>query len=282
MLGPALDTNGSSIVHPRVCLHQVNMIQESTGDFVTFCREIGVRHMTLVTPLLFQPGQTEAAIEAMAGGDTHAAIVNHPIAMGSSLDKAGPEESENLSRAIDVAAQVGAKGIYLVSGGRGTLDWDGAARRFAEIIAPCLDAAKGKGIGLLVESTSHLNADMHIAHTLDDTIRLAEIAGIGVCIELQACWFEGGLKEKFRRAMPMAGLVQVSDYVPGDRWTPSRAVPGDGMVPLEALLRDILDLGYAGVFDLELIGPRIDEEGPRIACKRAAENLSEILDRLGA
>jgi len=36
------------------------------------------------------------------------------------------------------------------------------------------------------------------------------------------------------------------------------------------------------VFDLELVGPRIEKEGPRSACKRSAENLSEILVRLGA
>jgi sugar phosphate isomerase/epimerase len=202
--------------------------------------------------------------------------------MGSSLEAAGPEDTEALGRAIAVAAQVGAKAIYLVSGGRGSLNWDDAAQKFAGIVAPNLAASKDCGVQLLVETASHLNADMHIAHTLDDTIRLAEIAGIGVCIELQACWFEGNLKDKFRRAMPLTGLVQVSDFVGGDRFTPSRAVPGDGMVPLKRLLGDILELGYKGVFDLELIGPRIMDEGPKMAGKRAAENLSEILTKLGA
>lgn len=270
------------MIHPRVCLHQVAFMRGKTADFVAYCRETGIRHMTLVTPMLFQPGETEAAIEAMAGGDTHAAVVNHPIAMGSSLDRAGGEETEALSRAIDVAHQVGARAIYLVSGGRGLMSWEDAARRFADIVAPCLDAARQKDVWLLVETASHLNVDMHIAHTLDDTIRLAEIAGIGVCIELQACWFEGGLKEKFARAVPNAGLVQVSDYIPGDRFTPSRAVVGDGVVPLERLLGDILAAGYEGVFDLELVGPRIEQEGPQAAAKRAAENLSEILVKLGA
>jgi sugar phosphate isomerase/epimerase len=82
--------------------------------------------------------------------------------------------------------------------------------------------------------------------------------------------------------MPMIGLVQVSDYVLGDRITPCRAVPGDGAIPLERLIGDILEAGYQGLFDLELVGPRIVAEGPREATKRAAENLSEILVRLGA
>ena len=204
------------------------------------------------------------------------------MAMGRTLDTVGAEESEALLRAIAVAAELGAANIYLVSGGRGKLLWDDAAARFAALLAPCLGPAQDKGVRLLVETASHLNADMHLAHTLDDTLRLAEIAGIGVCIELAACWFEADLPAKFRRALPLTGLVQISDYVAGDRATPNRAVPGDGMVPNEWLLRELLDAGYEGVFDLELVGPRIEAEGGLAATRRAAENLSEILVRLGA
>lgn len=270
------------MIHPRISLHQVACMEMPTADFIAHCQTIGVQEMTLVTPLLFQPGETERALTALAAGGTRCHTVNHPMAMGFTLDTVGVEESEGLLHAIEIAALLGAPNIYLVSGGRGNLLWDDAAAKFARLIAPCLGPARDKGVRLLVETASHLNADMHIAHTLDDTIRLAEVAGIGVCIELAACWFEAGLREKFRRALPLTGLVQISDYVSGDRATPNRAVPGDGMVPNEWLLRELLDAGYAGVFDLELIGPRIAAEGGFVAGQRAAENLSEILVKLGA
>lgn len=269
-------------MHPRVNLHQVAFMDVSTAEFIEHCRAIGVGNMTLVTPKLMQPGGQEEALTALARGGTRAAVVNHPLAMGSNLALDRGEASASLLEAIDIAAALAAPHIYLVSGGRGHLSWDAAAAKFAEIVAPCLALARDKGVTLLVETAGSLNVDMHMAHTLDDTIRLAEIAGIGVCIELHACWFEGGIKEKFARAMPLTGLVQVSDYVSGDRSTPCRAVPGDGMIPLESLLSDILELGYQGVFDLELVGPRIAAEGARPASIRAAERLSEILERLGA
>lgn len=269
-------------MHPRVSLHQVAMISEPTPAFIGHCRAIGVPHMTLATPLLMQPGALEQAQAALAGGGTACHTVNHPIAMGSSLETAGAEETEGLLRAIDIAAALGAANIYLVSGGRGALLWEQAAERFARLLAPCLQPARDKGVRLLVETASDFNVDIHIAHTLDDTIRLAEIAGIGVCIELAACWFEGGLREKFRRALPNTGLVQVCDYVAGDRTAPCRAVPGDGMIPNEWLLGELLEAGYTGIFDLELLGPRIADEGPRAATQRAAERLSELLVKLGA
>ena len=83
--------------------------------------------------------------------------------------------------------------------------------------------------------------------------------------------------------MPLTGLVQVSDYVLGDRTAPCRAVPGDGAIPLERILGDVLDAGYGGVFDLELVGPRIDAEGARDRDRtRRHDELSEILDQLGS
>jgi sugar phosphate isomerase/epimerase len=267
-------------MHPRVCLHQVAFAGESTTAFVEHCRATGIPNMTLVTPFLMQPGGVEEAQRALADGGPKVACINHPFA--SNLEADDGSATKNLLTAIDIATTLGARLIYLVSGGRGSMLWEQAAERFAALIAPCLPVANDKGVRLTVETASDFNVDIHMAHTLDDTIRLAEIAGIGVCIELHACWFEGGLREKFRRVMPNTGLVQVSDYVYGDRTAPCRAVIGDGAIPLEHLIGELLDAGYKGVFDLELLGPRIQQEGAAAATRRAAENLSEILSRLGA
>jgi sugar phosphate isomerase/epimerase len=160
------------------------------------------------------------------------------------------------------------------------LTWEQAAERFAVLVAPCREQAAAAGVRLLVENASVFNADIHIAHTLTDTITLAELAGIGVCMDLHTCWVEAGLRELIERAVPLTGLVQVSDYVLGDRVAPCRAVPGDGAIPLERIIGDVIDAGYDGVFDLELVGPRIEAEGPRVATKRAAERLSVLLTKL--
>jgi hypothetical protein len=59
-------------------------------------------------------------------------------------------------------------------------------------------------------------------------------------------------------------------------------VPGDGAIPLEAFVAQTLAGGYAHGFDLELIGPRIDEEGRLQATQRACDVVSAMLERLGA
>ena len=269
-------------MHPRVCLHQVGFLSESTPAFVQFCREIGVGHMTLANPHMIGPTELDDTLAALAKGGVSATNVTQPFARYPDIERDEGGAAEHLNAAIEAAAAMGSENLYIVTGPRGSLDWESAAARLAKLIAPCRDLARQRGVHLLVETANMLNADIHIAHTLDDTVRLAQIAGIGVCIDLGASWFEGALQDKFRRAMPLTRLVQVSDYVLGDRITPHRAVPGDGVVPLAQQMGWLLEAGYGGVFDIELTGPRIVEEGHRRAFARAAENLSEILTRLGA
>lgn len=265
-------------MHPRVSLHQVAFLHETTEQFLDFCCTIEVQHCTLVTPRLQQPGERIAARQAAL----KVGCINHPFALYPDLERDSGAAGAALLDAIAIAAELNAPSIYLLTGGRGALNWDAAAARFASLLAPCREAARDAGIALLVENASSLNADIHIAHTLPDATRLARIAGIGLCIDLHACWTEATLLHDLAAALPHTGLVQVSDYVLGDRTTPCRAVPGDGTIPLQDLVRAALDGGYAGLFDLELVGPRIEAEGARAACTRAAHYLSDLLYRLGA
>lgn len=265
-------------MHPRISLHQVAFLSEPTSRFVDFCCTIGVQHCTLVTPLLQRQAERVAVLQT----PLKVGCINHPFALHPDLERDTGAAAHGLLDAIAIAAELGAPSLYLLTGGRGALGWDEAAARFASLLAPCRTAAHDAGIALLVENASPLNADIHIAHTLPDTMRLAGIAQIGLCIDLHACWTEATLHDDLAAALPITGLVQVSDYVLGDRSTPCRAVPGDGAIPLETLLRAVLDGGYDGLFDLELVGPRIEAEGARAACTRAAHYLSDLLYRLGA
>ena len=72
----------------------------------------------------------------------------------------------------------------------------------------------------------------------------------------------------------------MSDYVIGTLGTPDRAVPGDGDIPIERILGQLLAAGYDGAFDLELIGPRIEAEGYASAIRRSVSALDAMLDRL--
>ncbi|MET0181216.1 MAG: sugar phosphate isomerase/epimerase [Novosphingobium sp.] len=266
-------------MHPRVSLQQIPFLDRPVGDFLAFCADSGFANAVLATALL--EGEALATVQGVtqSRGLRIAALTQ---VFCRDLSQAGDEATSTLRAGIATAQAVGAPAIYMITGGRGAYGWEEAAERFATLLEPCRQPARDAGVKLLIENILPLYADMHIAHGLEDTITLATNAGAGLCIELFHCWTEPGIEARLRRAAPLAGLVQVSDYVLGDRTLPARAVPGDGAIPIEAMIAALLEGGYNGVFDLELVGPRIAAEGTETAAVRAGEYVSELLARLGA
>ena len=102
-----------------------------------------------------------------------------------------------------------------------------------------------------------------------------------MCIDLFHCWAEADLAGLLKSALPRTHLIQLSDYVLGDRALPARAVPGDGAIPIEPFVAQALAGGYRFGFDLELLGPRIEAEGRLAAAGRACATVSAMLDRIG-
>jgi sugar phosphate isomerase/epimerase len=240
--------------------------------------------VSLVSVLLLEEGRG-AAQEALRAADCRLETIAHPFLHGKHLEateESWREARDTFDRLLEDACALGARSIYLLTGGHGTLTWEDAAQAFRAALAPCVAKAREAGIPLMIENAPPLYAHTHIAHTLRDAVTLAEIADVGVCIEFFACWTEAGLRESIERAMPRCHVVQVCDYVYGDRSLPSRAVPGDGAIPVKRMIDWILRAGYRGAFDLELIGPRIDSEGQVAAVRRAADNVGEMLRSLGA
>ncbi len=271
-------------MHPRISVNNICFMDEGLAEQLAHWPQLTSRRFSVVGPQLDTEGE-RLVREALAAGDYALETIVHPFSSACPLDgdEAELEQARNrLSAQIAVAGRLGARSIYMTTGGRGGLSWEQAAETFAGAIAPCVAQAQAAGITLMIENAPPQYADLHIAHTLRDTLALAEIAGIGLCIDLVGCWTDAGLRVLIEQALPRCGLVQVSDYVPGDRALPSRAVPGDGALPLKAILGWVLEAGYEGNFDLELLGPRIEQEGRVPAMRRAEQNLADILHELGA
>ncbi|TGD72681.1 sugar phosphate isomerase/epimerase [Mangrovimicrobium sediminis] len=271
-------------MHDRISVDSIAFMRDSLDTQAGYWRELGAGRLTLLGAHIAMAG-TDAVAAVLADGGYRLESIVHPFLTQQSLDRdpatwEAPRASMNAE--IDAAAALGARSIYMVTGGHGDMSWEQAAEVFRQAIAPCVAKARDAGVELLIENAPPGYADIHIAHSLRDTVQLAEFAEVGVCIDLPGCWTEAGLRETFVRAMPRCHLVQVSDYVYGDRCVPARAVPGDGDMPLRRLFEWLLEAGYTGAFDMELIGPRIDEEGGFAATRRSALYMDKLLTQIGA
>ncbi len=203
--------------------------------------------------------------------------VSNLLGWGPPLDEPAswPGYRKLIASAFEDAVTMDAEALVVTTGPAGSLGWEEAAATWCELSAELFRDAP---VRVLLEHTNQLRHDVGFVHTLRDAVDLVRASGMGVVVEVNACWMERGLARTLEEAAELIGLVQVSDTMPGTRCTPDRAVPGDGMIPLARVLAEILAVGYRGAFDLEMIGPRIEAEGYDRAVPRAVEALRVLLD----
>ncbi len=251
-------------VHSRISVSEVCSGPIPFTEEVKFWKDLGVNNVGMISPKLEPIGWDTTLV-----GET-----------GLRVSNVGTEE-RFVADAVEFAASMGADSVWLEPGTIGSRTWEEAAKDFCQRIAPAVERAHQLGIPFAVQPTNALRLDLSFIFTLRDSLELARAAGTGVVLELQCCWYERGLKELVRKHVDMLTLVQISDYQLGSLSTPDRSVIGDGDIPLERIVAMILDAGYEGMFDLEILGPKIEAESYLSATRRSLERASEMFDRIG-
>jgi sugar phosphate isomerase/epimerase len=272
-------------MHDRLSVHAVCFRDANLSELAAHWRNLGIRRVSLYSGLLESEGLARTQAAMQAANFSVETVTHNFLPYGQQVDAqdvSWERAQEDLIRLIADAATLGARSIELFTGGHGALTWEDAAERIGTALSPCVSRAKSAGVALIVENTPPVYASMHLAHSLHDAVTLAELTGVGVCIDVFSCWSEAALKQTIERAIPRTSLVQLGDYVLGDTASPGRAVPGDGNIPLRRIIDWILQAGYQGTFEIEVLGPRIDAEGRIQATQRACAYVADTLRALGA
>jgi sugar phosphate isomerase/epimerase len=268
-------------VHPRVCVSGLCFPGLSATDAIEAVAGLGAGN----TSVTGAKARASGAGAVVAAGRRHGVkIVTTTGALGLDLSS-GQASAASLRRAeqdIDLAAAVGAAVMYGLVGPRASARWDACADAYVNAAGELAGYAADRGVTLAIEPTSWLYADLTFIHTFRDALLVAPRAGMGICLDAFHVWTEAGLREEIGEHARLIAHAQLSDMTPGSRALPCRAVPGDGDVPLAAVVQWLLDAGYPGVFDCELNGPAIDAIGHHAAAARAASWLDKLLAELGA
>jgi sugar phosphate isomerase/epimerase len=246
----------TACVHPRVCVSGISSWNQSIADDLALYRDLGVHTIGL-------------ALRKIESDDDLALVRASGLTVGNviGVGQAG------LQRAITTATAVGAPAVIFTTGPVGELEWDEAVEEFAASVR----RAQPSPVMLCLEHTNSLRVDVSFVHTLRDAIDLARKLDLRVCMEINACWAERDLARTIADGIDRIGIVQVSDFAVGTLSTPNRLVPGDGDIPLRRIIGQVLSAGFDGLFDVEIVGPKIEEEGYRSAIARSCAYLSELL-----
>jgi sugar phosphate isomerase/epimerase len=268
----------ATAIHPRISINGISTREWTLEQDTAFHQSAGIEVVNI--PYFKFSSDVPAAIDAIrAAGLRGSALVG---GIPTSLIDGGSKTLEALKPVIDTASALDCPSFYVVTGPTPSrMPTDEAYRALVESLAPANAYARKKGVRLAIENNSTSTRDTGFIHTLVDAVDLARDADIGICLELQNCWLECHLERLFKQNVDLFTIVQVSDYLVGEPVRLNRRVPGDGSIPLEWLLERLLDAGYEGYFDIEIVGPSIEAEGYVSAVGRSIDWLSERLRSWG-
>jgi sugar phosphate isomerase/epimerase len=271
-------------MHPRACVSAISTFALSLPEDLAFWERHHIDTVGVSVAKLERFGWDEGT-KLVADAVERGLRVANLIGLGPfnlAHPASWPKQQDRLVHSVETASAVGAECMVFTTGPFAPLTWEEAADNLEAAISPALAHAKALGIPFAIEHTNSLRVDVGFVHTLKDAIDLARRLGVGVCMELNACWAERALQQTVRAGIDRILLVQVSDFKVGTVASSQRLVPGDGDIPIARILDVVLDAGYEGVFDLELIGDAITAEGYDTAVPRAVDALDSILSDLRA
>ncbi len=271
-------------MHRRTCVSAISTFQLDLAEDLAFWNEHRIDTVGVSVAKLERFGWdegTKLVSDAVGRGLRVANLIGlGPFNLAN--PSSWPKQRDRLVHSIETAAAVGAECMVFTTGPFAPLTWEAAADQLETALTPVLREATARSVPFAIEHTNSLRVDVGFVHTLKDAIDLARRFDVGVCMELNACWAERALEPTIREGIDRIRLVQVSDFKVGTVASSQRLVPGDGDIPIARILGLVLDAGYQGVFDLELIGDAIVAEGYDAAVPRAVEQLGSMLDALDA
>jgi sugar phosphate isomerase/epimerase len=267
------------MMHPRLSVNALSSFNWSFDQDLALWRELDVHHAGLLISKM-EPDREAKVAQLRAAGIRPATLVCGSFTL--SAPEIWDRTRAALNDAVDLVAAMGGGSVYCTPGRTTGQPWAKVLEVFAEAIAPCVAHAGRRGVPLAIEPT--VRTDVSFVNTLRDAVDVAKLTGVGLIVDFGNCWMERDLHEVLQAAAPHISLVQICDVVIGSSGKPSpggRVHLGEGELPLRRLMQDVIDTGYSGLFDLEVLGPVIEAEGYAPALRRGVARASSLLEELG-
>jgi sugar phosphate isomerase/epimerase len=265
--------------HPRLSVNAMCTFPWSFDQDLKLWSDMAIRHAGL---LAFKLGDDpDADMERLTAANIRASTI-----ITEAFDLALPdtwEATRATHRAvIDLMARHGGHSIYFTPGRTTGDPWRDDVKRLAEAAAPTVSHARAQGVLAAIEPS--LRTSVSFVNTLRDAVDVAEETGLALVADFGNMWMERDMRETLARAMPFVALMQIGDVVIGSSRRPApggRVHIGDGELPLRRMMNDVLDAGYAGVFDLEVVPADFSAGCDEAALRGGVAAASSLLGELG-
>jgi sugar phosphate isomerase/epimerase len=265
--------------HPRLSVDSMCSFRWSFEQDLALWSSMKLHHAGLLITKL--AGDPDGRMQQLTDAGIRASTL-----ITESFDLCDPESWDATRAAhrdaIDLMARHGGHSIYFTPGRTTTISWQEDFDRLAEAIAPTVAYGREKGVLAAIEPTQRTSSSF--VTTLRDAVDVAERTGVSIVADFASIWMERDLRDVLHRAMPHVALMQIDDIVIGGRGRPApggRVHIGDGELPIHRMMQDVLDAGYTGVFDLEVVAADFTQDCDEGELRRGIDAASALLHELG-
>jgi sugar phosphate isomerase/epimerase len=172
------------------------------------------------------------------------------------------ESIQDARQAIELAAAIRAHCLVVHSGARGLHTQNHVRRLLHQAIDALLPLAESMHVTLALEPMHPAaGAKWTFLNDLDDALRFSTSYGSSYLKLVLDCYDWGRaefLHERMGQLVPQLALVQLADGKDAPCGERNRCLLGAGTVPLARLVSQLIEAGYLGPFEVELLGEDIE------------------------
>ena len=170
------------------------------------------------------------------------------------------ESIEDASEALRLAAALGAGCLVIYPGGRNNHTFRHAGRLLRAALDELLPLSEAVEVPLAIEPMhAACAADWTFLTDLDSVLTLIhEYRSDYVKLAYDTYHFPISKKHLLTELAPHIGIVHLADRSVTPTFEQDRLPLGHGRLPLREIVTTLQEAGYAGAFDVKLIGPEIE------------------------
>jgi sugar phosphate isomerase/epimerase len=243
--------------------HVTVLRQWSLPDLVDGLVRHGVPGISLWRERLHEIGVDEAARRIRDSGLTVSGLC-----FAGMISSPAPAEAaagaDDVRRALDEAAALGARCLVFVAGGLDPRDKDirGARARALERLAELVPHARAAGVPIGLEPLHPMIcANRSVLSTVglanDWCDALGADDAVGIVVDTYAVWWDPDLEREIKRAGRRICAFHVSDWLQDTHdLRLDRGMMGDGVIDIPAIRRMVEEAGYSGQREVEIFSAR--------------------------
>lgn len=244
-----------------VSMNQLSTLRWSFEDDAEAYRRHGFSGIGIYRPKLEDFG-VDRAIELLAEFQLEPTSLSWVGGFTGSDGRPYTEAVADGIQAIHDAAELGVESLIVLAGGRNNHIRNHARRTLCDALAEIAPVAEDYGVLLSLEPFHPgCGEEWSFVHDLRSTLEIVEIVGspqLGMVLDTYHLGLDDEMLHWLPEIIPYLHLVQLGDA----RHTPlgemNRCLLGQGTVPIEQILRRLIEYNYSGPFEVELIGEDVE------------------------